>query len=71
MKAILKKHKFDFPIILVFVLFIGSSFYFNYNPGKQIFKENFWMFFKEMILVLPMMFILIGLFDLWIPKERI
>ncbi|VAX18433.1 hypothetical protein MNBD_IGNAVI01-2638 [hydrothermal vent metagenome] len=71
MKAILKKHKSDFLIILAFILFIGSSFYFDYNPGKQIFKDNFWIFFKEMILLLPLMFILIGLFDVWIPKERI
>jgi uncharacterized membrane protein YraQ (UPF0718 family) len=71
MKAILKKYKFDFPIIIVFILFVGSSFYFNYNPGKQIFKDNFWMFFKEMLIILPMMFILIGLIDVWIPKERI
>ncbi|MEA1886091.1 MAG: permease [Bacteroidota bacterium] len=29
------------------------------------------MFFKEMIILLPVLFILIGLFDVWIPKERI
>jgi uncharacterized membrane protein YraQ (UPF0718 family) len=71
MKALLRKHKFDFPIIIAFVLFVGSSFYFHYNPGIQIFKDNFWMFFKEMIIILPLMFVLIGLFDVWIPKERI
>lgn len=71
MKELLKKYKFDFPVIIAFVVFIGSSFYFLYNPGIQIFKNNFWMFFKEMILVLPVMFILIGLFDVWIPEERV
>jgi uncharacterized membrane protein YraQ (UPF0718 family) len=33
--------------------------------------NNFWMFFKEMITFLPFMFILIGLFDVWVPKEKI
>lgn len=71
MKELFKKHKFNFPIIIAFAVFIGSSFYFHYNPGIQIFTNNFWMFLKEMILVLPVMFILIGLFDVWIPKERV
>ncbi len=71
MKTYFKKNKFDFAIIVAFVVFIGSSFYFHFNPGVQIFKDNFWMFLKEMILVLPVMFILIGLFDVWISKEKV
>ena len=70
-KELFKKYKFDFPIIIAFAIFISGSFYFHFNPGIQIFKDNFWMFFKEMIFVLPAMFILIGLFDVWIPKERV
>jgi len=71
MKRTLKKYKFDFPIIIAFILFVGISYYFNYHPGKQIFIDNFWMFLKEMIIILPVMFILIGLFDVWIPKEKV
>lgn len=71
MKKYLGKYKFDVSIIIAFALFTGGSFYFRFNPGIQIFKENFWMFLKEMFLVLPAMFILIGLFDVWIPKERV
>ena len=29
------------------------------------------MFFLEMIVFLPLMFILIGLFDVWVPREKI
>ncbi len=57
-------------ITLVFLAFIGLSWALNFSSGKQI-GLNFWMFFKEMILFLPVMFILIGLFDVWVPKERI
>jgi uncharacterized membrane protein YraQ (UPF0718 family) len=71
MKELLKKYKFDFAVIIAFLLFTGSSFYFHFDPGIQIFKNNFWMFLKEMIWVLPVMFILIGLIDVWIPKEQI
>jgi len=71
MKKILKKYKFDFPIILAFTIFIGYSFYFHYNPGISIFKDDFWMFMKEMLLALPVMFILVGLFDVWVSKEKV
>jgi len=60
--------KYLFP--LVFLTFVGLSYVFHFPSGKQI-GLNFWMFFKEMILFLPLMFILIGLLDVWIPRERI
>jgi uncharacterized membrane protein YraQ (UPF0718 family) len=49
---------------------MGLSFLFDFASGEQI-GLNFWMFFKEMILFLPLMFILIGLFDVWVPRENI
>ncbi|MCU0606001.1 MAG: permease [Candidatus Edwardsbacteria bacterium] len=33
--------------------------------------RNFWAFFSEMIAFLPLMFILIGLIDVWLPKEKV
>lgn len=63
-----KVQKYIFP--MVFLILIGLSYLFDFASGKQI-GLNFWMFFKEMILFLPLMFILIGLFDVWVPRERI
>jgi uncharacterized membrane protein YraQ (UPF0718 family) len=60
--------KYIFSVI--FLAFIGLSYTFDFSSGKQI-GLNFWMFFKEMILFLPVMFILIGLFDVWVPREKI
>ena len=60
--------KYIFPI--VFLILIGLSYLFNFAAGEKI-GLNFWMFFKEMILFLPLMFILIGLFDVWVPREKI
>jgi uncharacterized membrane protein YraQ (UPF0718 family) len=60
--------KYIFP--LVFLILIGLSYLLDFGSGKQI-GLNFWMFFKEMILFLPLMFILIGLFDVWVPRENI
>jgi uncharacterized membrane protein YraQ (UPF0718 family) len=71
MKKIFKKYKFDFPIIIAFAVFVAFSYYFEYNPGVSIFEDNFWEFLKEMILALPIMFVLVGLFDVWVSKEKV
>jgi uncharacterized membrane protein YraQ (UPF0718 family) len=63
-----KVQKYISPII--FLILIGLSYLFDFASGEQI-GLNFWMFFKEMILFLPLMFILIGLFDVWVPRENI
>ncbi len=63
-----KVQKYIFPII--FLILIGLSYLFDFASGEKI-GLNFWMFFKEMILFLPLMFILIGLFDVWVPRENI
>jgi uncharacterized membrane protein YraQ (UPF0718 family) len=64
--TILKK----FGFVLVFAVFIAVSWITHFAGGMEIGK-NFRMFFMEMILILPLMFILIGLFDVWVPREKI
>jgi uncharacterized membrane protein YraQ (UPF0718 family) len=64
--GILKK----FGFVLLFAVFIAVSYIGNFAAGKEIGK-NFRVFFMEMILILPLMFILIGLFDVWVPREKI
>ena len=66
-----KKYKFDFSIIIAFAIFVGGSYYYHYNPGISIFENNFWGFIKEMLFALPVMFILVGLFDVWVSKEKV
>ena len=56
--------------VLLYVIFVTLSFIFGYNPGKQI-GRNFASFTMEMIKLLPFVFILIGLFDVWVKKEFI
>jgi uncharacterized membrane protein YraQ (UPF0718 family) len=59
-----------YVLSLLFVAFILATFYFNIAFGENIGK-NFWLFFKEMMIFLPFMFILVGLFDVWFPKEKV
>ena len=64
--ALVKKY----GLILLFAIFILFSRMIPIPAGMEIGK-NFLVFFREMILFLPLMFILIGLFDVWIPREKI
>jgi uncharacterized membrane protein YraQ (UPF0718 family) len=59
-----------YVFIVLFILFVVCSYFFQLSAGKEI-GRNFTMFFTEMITFLPMMFILIGLFDVWFPKEKV
>ena len=54
--------------VLLYIVFVILSIFFGYDPGKQIGK-NFATFALEMIKLLPFIFILIGLFDVWVKKE--
>jgi uncharacterized membrane protein YraQ (UPF0718 family) len=63
---LLKKYGF----VLLFAIFIAVSYIGRFPAGMQIVK-NFRMFFLEMILFLPLLFILIGLFDVWVPRGKI
>lgn len=70
MKQYWNKHKASLILTAVFGLFIGFSFALDFEPGKSIGRDRFWVFVKEMIVFLPLMFILIGLGDVWISKEK-
>ena len=60
----------DYFWIVLFAIFISGSLVFNYDPGIRIYG-NFSQFILEMASFLPLMFLLVGLFDVWIPKEKI
>jgi uncharacterized membrane protein YraQ (UPF0718 family) len=57
-------------IIILFIVFITVSWISGYDPGKEI-SDNFISFSLEMLKVLPCVFILIGLFEVWVKNETI
>jgi len=69
MKKFVFKHK-NYVWIAAYVILTVLSFIFGFNPGKQIFS-NFSQSFIEMITFIPFLFIIVGLFDVWVPKEKI
>lgn len=71
MMQVIKKNLFSTIIILTFFVFVCYSFLFDFKPGIEISKSNVVPFLLEMLAFLPLMFILIGLFDVWVPKEKV
>ncbi len=55
---------------MIFSVFVVFSFIFDFEIGVGIF-ENFYSFFLTMIKFIPAVFLLIGLFDVWVEKELI
>jgi uncharacterized membrane protein YraQ (UPF0718 family) len=60
----------EYVLIVFFglALLISKPAGFSYGPAIG---RNFWLFFSEMITFLPLMFILIGLIDVWFPREKV
>lgn len=55
--------------ILVLIVFIGLAIW---TPDTAIRSSTVtWDYFKEMALIMPPVFILMGLMEVWIPKDKI
>lgn len=67
----IKNNWFDLTVIGLFCISVLFSFVYGYEPVIEIAKNHFENFLIEMISFLPLLFILIGLFDVWVPIETI
>ncbi len=60
----------NYLLFFAFLAFLGGSFIFHFAPGIRM-GENFYLFARDMLLILPPAFVLIGLFDVWAKRETI
>lgn len=66
----LQRSTWNYLVFLAFILFLGGSFMLQFEPGVKM-GQNFYLFAKDMVLILPPAFVLIGLFDVWAKREVI
>ncbi|HKL58423.1 MAG TPA: permease [Sphaerochaeta sp.] len=64
MKVFLARYK-AFLIVLALLVLYGA---FNWEVGQKVVETTLYQL-KEMVLVIPPIFILLGLLDVWVPKE--
>jgi uncharacterized membrane protein YraQ (UPF0718 family) len=69
MMHLLQQHK-QYVLLFSYLIATLASFAFGFNPGKEVFV-NFTEFFIEMVSFIPFLFIIVGLFDVWFPKEQV
>lgn len=57
-------------VFALYILLVGVSFLTEFVPGKEI-GLNFGVFSLTMLKILPFAFILISLFEVWVPGETV
>lgn len=63
-----KKQILGYLPALLFALFIGASLLVDFDFGRQA-AGHFRDFGGEMVKIVPFAFVLIGLFEVWVPKH--
>ncbi|WP_026895275.1 permease [Clostridiisalibacter paucivorans] len=66
----MKKFDKNYLYFGVFLLFSLISWLIKFDLGIKVW-DNFLVFAKDMVLILPPAFILIGLFDVWAKRESV
>ena len=66
---VIRKAKENLFILLIAAAYI-AMFIINQNMGIASVKNSFY-YIKEMIMIMPVIFVLTALLDLWVPKEKI
>ncbi|MFH1032704.1 MAG: permease [Chloroflexota bacterium] len=69
MKSFFKRNK-AYVWLVAYAVLTLLSFALGFNPGKAVFS-NFSRSLIEMVTFVPFLFIIVGLFDVWVPKEKI
>lgn len=66
----LKQHRYALGLTAAFLLFVGVSCLAGLAPGRQM-GGSFLSFLGSMLRVLPCVFLLIGLFDVWVKRATV
>lgn len=59
-----------YGLFIAFVMYLAVSQLTSHRPGLEI-GRKFSFFFSEMMVFLPLLFILIGLLDVWVPRDKV
>jgi uncharacterized membrane protein YraQ (UPF0718 family) len=68
--SLIREHPWPVALGALFAAFVFVSLSTGFEPGREI-GANFLSFFLQMLRVLPCVFVLIGLFDVWVKSETV
>jgi len=69
MKSV-RQHLWSVSIGALFALFVLASIAAGFEPGREM-GRNFLTFLVQMLRVLPCVFVVIGLFEVWVKTETV
>jgi uncharacterized membrane protein YraQ (UPF0718 family) len=69
MKLLIKKYQ-KYIFIAAYAIVTLVSFIIGFQPGKAVFT-NFTQSVIEMVTFIPFLFIIVGLLDAWVPKDKV
>lgn len=70
MKRVLPKAMPSWAFLGAYSIFVVVSIITGLQPGREV-SESLLLFLKEMVVIVPPAFILIGLFEVWVPPRII
>ena len=65
-----RRHPWSVSLGVLFALFVAVSVAAGFAPGREM-GRNFLVFFVQMLKVLPCVFVVIGLFEVWVKTETV
>ncbi len=65
-----RKRLINFGLGLGYAIFLGGSFWLKFEPGERIGK-SFFTFSRTMLMMMPLVFVLIGLFEVWVSRDTV
>ena len=65
-----RQRKWTWVLIAACAVFVAVSLAAGFEPGRRT-ADSLLLFLREMIFVLPPAFILIGLFETWVPRSLV
>jgi uncharacterized membrane protein YraQ (UPF0718 family) len=68
--SFVRQHRYSLALTGAFFLFVGVSWAAGFAPGPRL-GVSFAKFLRDMLRVLPPVFILIGLFDVWVKRATV
>ena len=68
--SLIREHSWAVTLGALFAVFVVVSLATGFEPGREI-GRNFLSFLLQMLRILPAVFILIGLFEIWVKSETV
>lgn len=65
-----KKDIILYSITIIFLIFTLVSYLIGFTPGVKL-LNNFWEYIKFILSVMPAVFLIIGLFNVWVKRDTV